>query len=164
MITITKSGEVRSSIRFLQMLRRRFANPTRVLLCKSNREKLENMENITHLPYLNKIVKKSSWETGDWGARGTELAQKKKEMKFGRSALNPATAMIARCTLHLPISPHQKKSEDVIRCNNKPLQIHCDLISEYIIGFPAFLKLNLPKRKHFLFVPQAGAWMISAQN
>ena len=60
MITITKSGEVRSSIRFLQMLRRRFANPTRVLLCKSNREKLENMENITHLPYLNKIVKKSS--------------------------------------------------------------------------------------------------------
>ena len=52
MITITKSGEVRSSIRLLQMLRRRFTNPTRVLLGKSNGEKLEtmqNMENHTHL-------------------------------------------------------------------------------------------------------------------
>ena len=55
-ITITKSGEVRYSIRYLQMFHCRFASATRVLLCKSNRKKLENMENMdnnpnnTHLP------------------------------------------------------------------------------------------------------------------
>ena len=56
MITITKWGEIRYSMRFLLMfanVHHRFANATYVLLGKSNREKLKNMKNEpnnTHIP------------------------------------------------------------------------------------------------------------------
>ena len=43
-ITITKSREVRFLIRFLLLLHRKFTNATQVLLCNSNRWKLENMK------------------------------------------------------------------------------------------------------------------------
>ena len=47
-ITITKSGEVR----FVQMFHCRFANATRVFLCRSNWWKLENMRKEPHNTYI----------------------------------------------------------------------------------------------------------------
>jgi len=45
LITINKSLEVRFSIQFLHVFHHRFANTTQTLFYKSNRWKLENMEN-----------------------------------------------------------------------------------------------------------------------
>ena len=44
MTTVTRSREVRFCIRFLQMLHHIFDNATQVLLCKYNRQMLENMK------------------------------------------------------------------------------------------------------------------------
>ena len=51
-IIITKSWEVRFSIRFMLMLQHRFANATQVLLCIINRLKLETMKNEPNNIYI----------------------------------------------------------------------------------------------------------------
>ena len=59
-ITTTKAWEVLCSIRFSHMFRCRFANATHVLLCKSNRQKLESMKkepNNNHIPQMCVIQK-----------------------------------------------------------------------------------------------------------